>query len=260
MGIDNSTDPYSYTERFVSFIDIIGFEEIINKTISHPPEISIENIISALAIPDPAQEGKLIIGNVGDISKSGHKITQFSDSIVISTEPTKAGLLHLIDHIERIAFSLLKMGFLCRGGISKGLHYHKGNIVFGPAFLDAYDLEKHKATWPRIILSKEVENFVLSMDGGERTVIERKLIKYPDFYFVNVLRLLSFALDTSGDSDNWERIYFDIKQHIRNEMARLINKPKEHGYVVSFNEYFDNTVHADELKLLKITLKKYIYT
>lgn len=255
MNIDNSSNIFAYQERFVAFLDILGFSDIIHRTVLSPPEISINEIISALVVPEPAQKGKLIIGNVGDISKSDHKITQFSDSIVISTESTKAGLLHLIDHIERIAFSLLKMGFLCRGGVSKGLLFHDENIVFGPAMIDAYDLESKEAICPRIVLSKGVESFILSMSGGERIVIERKLFKYPDFYIVHVLRLLAFALSTSGKGDEWEIIYLNIKRHLNTEIARLKNDSNKQEKVISFKNYFDETVHADGIKIIQAVMK-----
>lgn len=255
MSTHNSSDTYSYQNRFIAFLDILGFSDIIKRTALSPPVISIETIISALDVPEPAGKGKLIIGNVGDISKSDHKITQFSDSVVISTEFSKAGLLYLIDHIERIAFSFLKIGFLCRGGVAKGSLIHEENMVFGPAMIEAYKLESKEAICPRIILSKDVEKFIASMDGGEKTVIERKLFKYPDFYSVHILRLLAFALSTSGKGDAFEIIFLKIKHHLRNEIIRLKDDPKKQEKVISFTNYFEETVHVNEIRLIEALLR-----
>ena len=41
---------------------------------------------------------------------------------------------------------------LVRGGISSGKLVHKGSNVYGPALIDAYELECEKAKFPRIIL------------------------------------------------------------------------------------------------------------
>ena len=176
---------------------------------------------------------------MGDISNSDHKMTQFSDSLIISTNYNDAGLLHLIDHIEKIAFNFLKMGFLCRGGIASGFLFHEENVVFGPAMIEAYQLESSEAICPRIILSKEVETYTSSMTGGERTVIERKLYRYPDFYAVHVLRQLAFVLDLPGEDNTWEMTYLAIKRHLATEIARLVGEPKKREKVVSFMNYFN---------------------
>ena len=56
------------------------------------------------------------------------------------------------------------MCFLCRGGISAGLLYHDDNnenqILFGPAFNRAYQLESELASIPRIILDSKVKNLI----------------------------------------------------------------------------------------------------
>jgi hypothetical protein len=244
-----------YSKRFVAFIDILGFTDIIRRTALPEPGITIDEIVAALDIPSPAEKGKLIIGSVGDISNSDHKITQFSDSLIISTNYSDAGLLHLIDHIEKIAFSFLKMGFLCRGGIASGLLFHEENVVFGPAMIEAYQLESSEAICPRIVLSKEVETYISSMAGGERIVIDRKLFRYPDFFAVHVLRRLAFVLSTPGEGNEWEMIYLAIKRHLIAEIARLVGEPKKREKVVSFMNYFNETVTADPLKLMRLLMK-----
>lgn len=241
-----------YTERFVAFLDVLGFSELIRRSALDPPEISLDDIISALDIPGPAKEGMLIIGTVGDISKSDHRIKQFSDCIVISTEPTEAGLLYLVHHIEKIGFSLLKLGFLCRGGITKGQIFHDKNVVLGPAMIKTYKLEKETAKFPRVILSKEVEDIALAMDSGQGIVLRSSLFKCEDFYIVHILRLLSFVLSLSGEVGEWERIYLKIKANLINEINRLKDCPKEKEYVTWFKSYFEQTVNLSGLRSIKL--------
>jgi len=249
--MNDESNVYHYQNRFIAFLDILGFSELIGRTATVPPEISIESIIAALDVPGPAEEGQLVIGTVGDISKSDHKMAQFSDSIIISTESTKAGLLHLVNHIERIAFSFLKIGFLCRGGISKGLLYHEKNNAFGPAMLEAYHLESKQAIYPRIILSKGVQDFVLSMDGGEGVVIKGMVIKYQDCYIVHVLRPLTFRLEIAGEGGEPEMLFLNIKLHLAREIRRLKDDQKELQKVLWFQEYFNQKVHANPLKVFQ---------
>jgi hypothetical protein len=43
-----------------------------------------------------------------------------------------------------------------RGGITKGNIAHRDRILFGTAYMRAYDLEKGVANYPRIVFSPEV--------------------------------------------------------------------------------------------------------
>lgn len=254
--MESGIKSFSYQDRFVAFIDILGFKSIIDRSKSEPPEVEVEDILSALNYPEPVAKGKMLIGEVGDISESDHKATQFSDCIVISTEPSEAGLCNLVDHIERIVFNLLKLGFLCRGGIAKGSLFHEKNIVFGPAMNEAYDLEQEEAKHPRVILSKEVEAFALSMGVGQGVVIKRKLYNGEDYYMVHTLRLLAFALGISGDGGNWERDYLNIWLHLRKEISRLSDHPKEKKKVEWFKKYFEDTVSVDKRRLFMAVQKQ----
>ncbi len=252
---DKSMD-FSYKNRFVAFLDILGFRDVIDRSKREPPEVTIEEILSLLNYPEPVAKGKMLIGEVGDIWESDHKFTQFSDNIVISTEYSEAGLLYLVDHIERIAFGLLRLGFFCRGGIASGLLYHDKNIVFGPAMIEAYDLEHEKAVHPRVILSEDVKRFACSMSAGQGVVIMRKLYQGEDYYMVHALRLLAFALGILGDSGKWEMDYLNIWLHLRKEISRLSDQPKEKKKIEWFKQYFKNTVSVDKLRLLMAVQKQ----
>lgn len=242
---------HQYQERFTAFLDILGFTELIGRTATIPPEVPIEKIIVALDIPRPAEEGQMLIGNAGDISKSDHKMAQFSDSLIISTENTAAGLLHLVNHVERIAFSFLKLGFLCRGGISKGLLYHEKNIAFGPAMIEAYHLESKKALYPRIILSKDVEDFVNRMDAGEGIVIRRMVTEYQGFRMVHVLRPLIFQLDMDVKGGEPEMLFLTIKSRLTHEAKSFKDDQKKLEKVLWFQEYFNEHVYADPVKIFQ---------
>jgi hypothetical protein len=245
----------SYSKRFVAFIDILGFRDIIARSTYEPPEITIEKILSALNYPGPVAKGKMLIGKVGDISESNHKATQFSDNIVISTDHNEAGLLYLVDHIEHIVFNLLKLGFFCRGGISSGPLYHNKNIVFGPAMVEAYDLERYKAVHPRVILSENVARFACSMNASQGTVMMRKIYKCEDYYMVHALRLLALALGIPGGSGKFEMDYLNIWLHLRKEMSRLSN-PEEKKKIKWFKKYFESTISVNKLKLIMAVQKQ----
>lgn len=141
----------TYSEKYVAFLDILGFRDIVRSTADHPTstEQSAE-LLEVLKSMGRRRRGTDVV--IGD----GFNFQQFSDSVVMSANCSPAGLDHLLNSIESLALQLLRKGLLLRGGIAKGQLYHDGNIVFGPAFLKAYELESVAANYPRIVLANSV--------------------------------------------------------------------------------------------------------
>lgn len=71
----------------------------------------------------------------------------------------------------------MKLGCLIRGGIATGSLYHAKGVVYGPALLEAYELESQFAQQPRIILSEETvriigDNPYIVPDGDGFSVLD----------------------------------------------------------------------------------------
>jgi hypothetical protein len=84
--------------------------------------------------------------------------TCFSDSIIVSVlskeEKINEITSTLIANLSFIGSKLIKSGILLRGGLTIGNLIHTDDgIVMGQALIDAYELEKNSAKYPRIILS-----------------------------------------------------------------------------------------------------------
>lgn len=155
---------YSYT----LFLDILGYSNKI-KNISKEESQEIFELLKNIEL--------LITEYFNDASNSPTykeytlHYTFFSDCIILSFVP-KNNLV--IDEDEIIFFNqttlefiftwilnvqfvtLLKTGFLLRGGISCKDIYWCDNKVVGPALIEAYHLESKVASWARIILSEEL--------------------------------------------------------------------------------------------------------
>jgi hypothetical protein len=130
-----------YTERYVAFADILGFSAIVKQTESDQTSARFDALASAL-------EG---IGSFdGDVADVGadFQYQTFSDSIVLSTEATAPGMIVLLSCLSELSLRLLTgSGLLLRGAVSKGKLYHRGAVMFGPAFLEAYSIEKSIANF-----------------------------------------------------------------------------------------------------------------
>src|SRR6266852_1899277 len=115
-------------ERFVAFIDILGFRDLIGRMFGDEPAL-FKTVLDALEhskwmaeAPDP---------------ENVRAVTAFSDSVVIS-EGGRFGMAGVIATVRAFAGELLKRGILCRGGIARGRTYHANGIVFGEGMVRAY--------------------------------------------------------------------------------------------------------------------------
>jgi hypothetical protein len=147
-----------YLQRYVAFIDILGFGEIVKATDQAPTSTRYDELVKALTETDARarQHGEL----------DDFRFQSFSDSIVISSEATPAGLRHVLTSITDLALNLLSVGLLIRGAVAKGKLHHDKSVMFGPAFLQAYQMETRIANFPRVILSRDVyEDFRQAASG-----------------------------------------------------------------------------------------------
>jgi len=94
----------------------------------------------------------------GRMQLSSRRVTQFSDSIVVSylkDEPNGSGVSSMLWDVHRLQLELVTSGILLRGAITSGLLYHDQNLIFGPALNEAVALEK-LASYPRVILDGQI--------------------------------------------------------------------------------------------------------
>jgi len=165
-------DDVSYSPRYVAFIDILGFGDIV-KRLEDPHgdsrRTALRRLLSATRDlgtgqrlwqgeydPNPLVQAKLRRNRErqGDLLLSH----TFSDCTVISAADSTQGLNWLIESTVRVCTNLLYWGMVSRGGIAWGSLHHDDDCVFGKGYIDAYELEKHVAIYPRIAVSDEVRS------------------------------------------------------------------------------------------------------
>jgi len=142
-----------YEERIVAFVDILGFRDLIKKTETN--QGLAERTLSILNyVKDIRDKNRSGIRPECDVH--GRQVTIFSDSVVISY-PTYSNncLFSAIYDIVLLQFNMFANGFPMRGGISLGAIHHQQDIAFGPALIDAYDLESKSAVYPRIVITED---------------------------------------------------------------------------------------------------------
>ncbi|NVO84278.1 hypothetical protein [Hymenobacter terrestris] len=148
--------PTSYENRVVAFIDILGFSDFVrtNKASTE----GFQTIYTAL------KEIQDEFNNLDDeyseeaknyLSVDPQSITA-SDSIILSRRADeKGGIYYMLSACADAIHTLIRHGFLCRGAVVLGDLFHKENLIFGPAYLQAVESEK-TANYPIIKFSENL--------------------------------------------------------------------------------------------------------
>jgi hypothetical protein len=183
-------------------------------------------------------------------------MTAFANWIAITVDPTVSGLVHLLRHVAMIGFRLVQLTppVFCRGGITRGLVYHTGQVAIGPGLGAAYVLAEQVSWYPRVILSQEVSGFVLAASPPAAAIFHG-LVR-PDetdgLYFVNILRVLRLSMEFEKEPLSHIRAISEhIDNYLKQEIARLSGEGREQFRW--FKRYFDwatGKSGADEEKRL----------
>jgi len=135
---------YAYPEKYVAFLDILGFSDLVERA-DEDPELR-KGLAEVLHIFQTT---------CGSNPATGTRVTQFSDSLVITANRTEQGLYSILHGCEWLTMNLIQYAVLLRGGVAVGRVSHEAHILFGMGVNRAYQFEKSGGP-PRIGLAAEV--------------------------------------------------------------------------------------------------------
>ncbi|MDO5858934.1 hypothetical protein Q2490_16785 [Myroides odoratimimus] len=240
----------TYEDRYTLFIDILGFKNIIGKSVSDGND-NLKNIIHIQDIYNA-------IYNILD-SKDYYdklidkKVTVFSDCIVISfPKITDFDLLVQFFLVQSIILKMLELGILLRGAFTYGKLIHTDKYVFGPALVRAYNLENEKAIYPRIIIDGII--FEIEPENNE---VNTKIKKQDEdgLYYVDYFTFLDDLLscELNNINQNIKNIY-SLRVFVESKLIEFNKnekvKPKYEWMAKKINEALNN---------IKLNKKKYHY-
>jgi hypothetical protein len=158
-------DTTRYNKTLVSYVDTLGFSAMVERSRREATEIA--KLSSRLAaMKRVAKE------NTEHRRASGERIEitfnsfSFSDLIVRCTaiEDEPPWFILLMGELQYLASRQATLaaaeGVFLRGGVTIGdvLADREENLVFGPALVRAYELEKKLAIYPRIVIDQELSS------------------------------------------------------------------------------------------------------
>ena len=135
-----------FEERAVAFIDVLGFSPLVNgAALDEEKRIQLERLVNLLESAIP------VLDNGVSRQVLEHLIPRHlyvSDSIILSAPlddvsmKSYKGLEIVVMRVIQLTHRLLDAGYLLRGGITVGKVWHGDANIVGPAYQDAYELER----------------------------------------------------------------------------------------------------------------------
>jgi hypothetical protein len=145
-----------YKDKFIAFIDVLGFKEMVKASESGngKPLSELLEMLNRLGTPEIKNRFEKSGPSTCPQSKYlqydlDFEISRISDCVIISSEISPAGSINIISECWSIVLSLLTKGILCRGYISRGRIYHKGNDFIGTGYQDTYPKERQVTAFKR---------------------------------------------------------------------------------------------------------------
>jgi hypothetical protein len=175
----------NYETRYCAFIDILGFQELIEKLgEGATPLDALRELLSK--IHNPPQT------NAAALPRSDFRAQSISDAVALSAATNAGGLGAIIHSVNQLALDLLQQGFFVRGAIVKDRLYHDEKTVFGSALARAYHLESTVVRYPRVMVMREVVDDIRAIEEKAYNQLLRRSDDGP--MFVHVLRAIEIAV------------------------------------------------------------------
>ncbi len=187
---------YNYEKRIIAFVDLLGFKNAIKEKKCEDIAYAINSFHSLTKTNNPFAKTR--------------RITQFSDSIVISAQAEEpSAVFFLLVDIQFMIADLIAKGFLCRGGICIGQLVHDKKFLFGDGMVSAYLMECKNAKYSRVIVNGDVitlaRKYHAEQNSPEEELRYVKEIATQDddgYYFIDYfwkyIKQLDFIQNASG--------------------------------------------------------------
>lgn len=252
-------DEIKYRKAVVTFIDLLGFSDLVSSTNMSPDDIF--KILKKFRYDSKKYQS--------DGEDTNPRVFLFSDSIIRirpsdgkeNSEYPYGLFFYEILELLQIQAILADKGIFLRGGIAYGDIYYDEETVFGPALIKAYKLESKKAHSPRIIIDNELmdelpHNPLLRSEWNKKEdelMHIKQLItkRWNDKYFyIDYLFACEGEFD---DIDYYSTFLLNIKEKIEKNLANAKNK-KVHKKYEWLMSYYNWTI---DRKFKRYARKKY---
>ena len=201
-----------YEKRIIAFIDILGFKNLV----LHQELDKLDVVVRKLKYEFQNNYN----GSFFDGAEFKKEVTWFSDSIVMSIEPSAIGDLTsafylLLMDMYYFQTELLTSGILCRGGIAYGDVLHNKETIIGPSMIAAYLIESTQKE-PTIKIHKDTrQELIKDCDSDQKMIFDKLLVKHGHSPYYSLNFMMADDID----------VYKDYKVKV----AAVIHKGLQHA-------------------------------
>jgi|SRR5450631_3163310 len=147
--------PTEYEDRLLIYLDVLGWSKLIKGSIDKREDReTLAAIAERLRTPVAAMELSLEKGE----DFFGIRVSQFSDTLVLSCPLGDRRLVFALC-VMAIATAqvVVARGYYLRGAVVEGKLIHRPDVIYGPALVAAYEVERDVAEYPRIVVTPGAE-------------------------------------------------------------------------------------------------------
>ena len=214
----------AYQEKYVAFLDILGFKEIVKSSSNKYDNHGKSKIHQALRYMNIIAEMNDQAAN--NINKE-NVIRHISDSIILSYPVHNFELL--LENVATLQFNLAEYGMYLRGTITLGEVFDEDGPIYGPGIIEAYELESSHAIYPRVILSESV----LKKEKETLKIISKRIKTDRDgMVYINWKYRKS-----QNNQARFNDIILGIGSHITEMLKKYKKKPNIHQKYQWLNDY-----------------------
>ncbi|WP_214803447.1 hypothetical protein [Exiguobacterium sp. ERU656] len=228
---------YKYENKILIFFDVLGFKEMVQKKYLNKPEKIKEILTTMHVLATGSYKSDLIV---------------FSDSVVniIDRNPkysehgqTFSTYLNIIlNDIATIQLNMFTLhGVLIRGSIVMGdiVYERENNLLFGPALIDAYELESKYSIYPRFLLGHSI---ISQLDNLNVLEISKDMDGH---YYVDVFKWLVKL-------EREKQQLVELKRKIDVEIKNLGSTPNL-GVLSKYNWFLNKIIEREKCDFKKRT-------
>jgi hypothetical protein len=233
-----------YENRIIAFLDIMGWSEAIKNSINDPSfttqlGIGVDFINKHIEMARWQQEHQF---------PYDYQISHFSDSIIISTNCEQFSFDHISAQVHWIIQYFLSMKLPIRGAITIGKLIHRQSMVYGPALVRAYELEKDVAIWPRVILDEPItmsvpENITVSDQSGKiLNIIKRWDTDNDGWAFIDYLKSQFGFIEDNSPSSHQKTLLTQARVLITEKLSEYKKNSRTHSKYLWMALYFNRVL------------------
>ena len=180
-----------YKNRLVAFIDVLGFESLVNAVDKGKESFDcLADILGFMKkvevdVREQATHFKQVMESL--------EVTAISDSLIISVqfEPEQQqAALGFLYYLKSLQFRFVgEYKTLVRGYVCAGKMYHHDNVIFGAPYMKAHKSEKD-VNGPKIAIDPEVEAIIQQAESDTKYTDEKELTRRDEdgWLFVNYMQ------------------------------------------------------------------------